>query len=200
MKTSNDRHIFLVDDGAKVRQVVEEILEQDGLHTSCFRCPTECLEQLPAQRCDLLITDLRLPEMDGVELLRRARVVVPWLPVLVITGYGDIPEAVRAIRAGADDFIEKPVNKQDFLKSVKALLPENGKHRHLGKPLTPTEQRVLRLVIDGKSNKETANLLNRSVRTVEVHRAHVMRKLGADNLVDLLKRAAVMGLVKMSSI
>jgi FixJ family two-component response regulator len=136
--------------------------------------------------------------MDGVELLRRARVMVPWSPVLLITGYGDIPTAVEAIKAGADDLIEKPSEKQDFVKRIKSLLPEDGNHRYLGKPLTPTERKVPGLVIDGKSNKETANLLNRSVRTIEVHRAHVMRKLGADNLIDLLKRAALMGLVSMS--
>lgn len=91
MKDSNSRHIFLVDDEEKVRQVFAETLEQEGLRTRCFASPSECLEQLPSKQCDLLITDLRLPEMDGVELLRHARVVAPWLPVLVITGYGDIP-------------------------------------------------------------------------------------------------------------
>ena len=93
------------------------------------------------------------------------------------------------------NFIEKPLDKRIFVKKVKSLLPENGNGKHLDDSLTHSEQRVLRLVIDGKSNKEIADLLNRSRRTIEVHRARVMRKLGADSLVDLVKRAATMGLV-----
>ena len=194
---NNGGHIFFVDDELKVRQVVAETLEQLRARTTCFSCALDCLEQLGSQKCDLLITDLRMPEMDGIELLRRARVLAPWLPVLIITGYGDIPTAVKALKAGVADFIEKPLDKKSFVQRVKSLLPENGNHKHLGEPLTQTEQRVLRFVIDGKSNKNIASLLSRSIRTVEVHRARVMRKLGADSLVDLVKRAAVTGLVEL---
>ncbi len=113
---------------------------------------------------------------------------------MIITGFGDIPTAVETIRAGAADFIEKPLDKESFVRRVKTLLPKNGDHKHLGEFLTRSEHRVLRLVLDGKSNKEIANLLSRSKRTVEVHRARVMRKLGAHSLVDLVKRTATMGL------
>ena len=149
---------------------------------------------MSSQKCDLLITDLRMPEMDCIELLRRTRLIAPWVPVLIITGYGDVPTAVEAIKAGAADFIEKPLDKRSFVLKVKSLLPENGNHKHLGEPLTQTEQRVLKLVLGGKSNKEIANLLKRSKRTIEVHRARVMRKLGAESLVDLVKLTATMGL------
>lgn len=199
MKDSNSRHIFLVDDEEKVRQVFAETLEQEGLRTRCFGSPSECLEQLSSKQCDLLITDLRLPEMDGVQLLRRARVVAPWLPILVITGYGDIPTAVEAIKAGADDFIEKPLDKEGFVKRVKSLLPQNGRCKQLEGLLTKSEQRVLKLVIDGKTSKEIASQLSRSKRTVEVHRAHVMSKLNVDNLIDLAKRVAAMGLLDLES-
>jgi two-component system response regulator FixJ len=194
MRSNNSQHIFFVDDELKVRQAVGETLEQLSARVTCFPCASDCLEQLGSQKCDLLITDLRMPEMDGIELLRRARLIAPWVPVLIITGYGDIPTAVGAIKAGAADFIEKPLDKKSFVQKVKSLLPENGNGKHLGEPLTQTEQKVLRLVLDGKSNKEIANLLNRSKRTVEVHRARVMRKLGADSLIDLVKRAAATGL------
>ena len=193
---NNGQHIFFVDNELKVRQVVAETLEQLCERVTCFPCASDCIEQLGSQKCDLLITDLRLPEMDGMELLMRARVVAPWLPVLIMSGYGDIPIAIEAIKAGAVDFIEKPLDKRSLVRKVKSLLPENGNHEHLGKPLTQSQERVLKLVLNGKSNQEIASLLSRSRRTVEVHRAHVMRKLGVDSLVDLVKRAAVMGLIE----
>lgn len=193
----NDRHIFIVDDELKVRQVVAETLEQLSARVTCFPCASDCFEQLGSHKCDLLITDLRMPEMDGIELLRHAKLINPWVPVMIITGYGDIPTAVEAVKAGAADFIEKPLDKKSFVQMVKSLLPENGNHKHLGEPLTQTEQRVLRFVLDGKSNKNIASLLSRSIRTIEVHRARVMRKLGADSLVDLVKRVAVTGLAEL---
>jgi len=196
MMNNNHRHIFFVDDELKVRQVVAETLEQLSARVTCFPCASDCVEQLSCHKCDLLITDLKLPEMDGIELLRRARLITPWVPVLIITGYGDIPTAVEAIKTGAADFIEKPLDKKSFVRKVKSLLPENGNDKHLGKSLTQSEERVLKLVLNGKSNQKIASLLSRSRRTVEVHRAHVMRKLGVDSLVDLVKRAAVMGLIE----
>jgi len=194
MANSDSQCIFFVDDEANVRQVVVDTLEQSGLHVSSFACPIECLEQLPAQRCDLLITDLRLPEIDGIELLKRSRVIAPWLPVMVITGYGDISTAIQAIKAGAIDFVEKPLDKISFLKKVRSIIQDNGNHsdERTGTPLTRSERRVLRFVLDGKSNKEIAALLSRSRRTIEVHRAHVMHKLGAADLIDLVKRTAGM--------
>ena len=197
MKNGNGRHVFFLDDEPNVRQVIAETLEQSRLAVTCFENAVDCLENLQSQRCDLLIADLRMPEMDGVELLRRARLIAPWVPVLIITGYGDVPTAVEAIKAGAADFIEKPLDKKSFVRKVKALLPWNGNHTHWDKPLTQSEERVLVLVLGGKSNKEIANLLNRSKRTIEVHRAHVMHKLGAESLVDLVKRAAAMRVVEL---
>ena len=194
MKNSNGRHIFFVDDEPNVRRVIGETLAQCGLKVGCFGRAEDCLDHLGDEECDLLITDLKMPEIDGLELMERLGLLAPWLPVLVITGYGDIPTAVEAMKAGAVDFIEKPLDKKSFVRKVQALLPKNGDHKHLGNFLTPSEHRVLRLVLDGKSNKEIADLLNRSRRTIEVHRAHVMRKLGADSLVDLIKRTATMAL------
>lgn len=196
-----ERHIFLVNDKSDICQVIGEILEPLNLNTSCFTSPTDCLEQLGCQKCHLLITELKMPEMDGIELLRRAKILAPWLPVLIISSYGNIPIAVEAIKAGAVDFIEKPLDKISFAKKVRSILRENGNHTHtyLGKPLTPGEAKVLRLVINGMTNKEIANLLNRSKRTIEVHRANIMCKLGVDNLVDLVKRTAIMGLAELLS-
>ena len=105
-----------------------------------------------------------------------------------------------AIKAGAADFMKKPLDKESFVTKVKSLLPENGNHKHLGKPLTQSEDRVLRLVLNGKSNQEIASLLSRSRRTIEVHRANMMHKLGVDSLADLVKRAAVMGLMERQGV
>jgi len=198
MPNNAKQHIFFVDDEPKVREVVSETLEELGSKVSCFACAADCLEQLGYQRCDLLITDVKMPEMDGMELLAKARSLAPWLPILVITGYGDIPTAVTAIKAGAVDFTEKPLDRKSFLWKVKSILQQstfNDSYR--GKPLTESEMKVLKLIIDGKSNKEIAYVLHRSIRTIEVHRGHLMRKLDVDNVVDLVKRAAMMGLVEL---
>ncbi len=190
-----EQHIFVVDDEQGVCEAICKTLKQSGAEVTCFVRAAECLEQLRSQRCDLLITDLKMPEMDGIKLVTNIKHLRPWLPILIVTGYGDIPTAVKAIRAGAVDFIEKPLNKKSFVDKVESILRGNNSYERLGKPLTESERTVLRLVIEGKTSKEIASSLHRSHRTIEQHRSHIMHKLGADNLVDLLKRAAAMGLI-----
>jgi len=188
-------HIFFVDDEPAVRRSVSQTLERSGCRVSCFANAADCLEQLPVQSCDLLITDVRMPGIDGIELVHRAARIVPWLPILVITGYGDVPMAVRAVKAGAVDFIEKPLQKQSFLAAVRAALKQQDLGKFLkGKSLTKRETVVLRLILQGRSNREIAYILHRSIRTIEDHRRHVMHKLDVENVVDLVKRAAAMDL------
>ena len=197
-KRNSEQCVFVVDDEPKVCEAICETLEKSGVKVTCFDSAAECLEELQHRDCDVLITDIKMPGMDGVELLKNARVIAPWLPVLMITGYGDIPTAVKAVKAGAVDFIEKPLSKDDFVPRVKRLLEESERlDPRVGTPLTKAEARVLQLVVNGRSNKQIADLLHRSVRTVEVHRSRIMDKLGTENLIDLLKRAASMGLVDM---
>jgi FixJ family two-component response regulator len=191
------QHIFFVDDEPRVRKVVSATLEELGVKVSSFASAADCLQQLNPIMCDLLIADVKMPGMDGIELLTEIKRIAPWLPVLLITGYGDIPMAVRAVKAGAVDFIEKPLDKESFLNKVKSIL-----HRSLltdpyiiRRPLTRTETVILKLISRGKTNKEIAILLNRSIRTIEVHRGRIFRKFGVDNLAALLRRAAVMGLI-----
>ncbi|MFH1715924.1 MAG: response regulator [Planctomycetota bacterium] len=191
-----EQPIFIVDGEPKVFQAISEALGNLGAEVTRFTRPGKCLERLHAQRCDLLITELETPDMDGVELLRQVKQLAPWLPVLVMSGHADISTAVDAIKAGAEDVIEEPFDRSDFLRKVKSILEEGtANDGDLGKALTQTETRVLKLVIAGKTSKEIANLLNRSIRTVEVHREHFMRKLGVDNLVDLVKRVVTMKLI-----
>jgi two-component system response regulator FixJ len=189
--------IFFVDDEPKVRKIVARTLEGLGSRVSCFRCAADCLERLRRKSCDLLITDVKMPEMDGIELLIEAKKLIPWIPVLVVTGYGDIPMAVKAVKAGAVDFIEKPFDRQAFILAVESALKQTTPSDPLlGKSLTRAEVKVLHLILAGKNNREIASLLNRSKRTVEVHRSRIMRKVGADNLVSLVKRATVLGLIE----
>ena len=197
MKQQKQR-IFLVDDEPKICEVVCETLEESGFEVSSFTCAADCLEQLHSPACDLLVTDVKMPDMDGMELLTEAKRLAPWVPILVITGYGNIPMAVTAIRAGAVDFIEKPLDKKSFLWKVKSILQQSTfDDSHIGKPLTENELKVLKLIINGKSNRAIAYLLHRSVRTIEVHRAKLMRKLDVDNVVGLVKRATTMRLVEL---
>jgi len=193
------QHIFLLGDEPGVREVAKRILEGAGIKVTCFADPTTCLVRLRSQHCHLLITDLKMPGMDGIELSMKVKRLAPWIPVLMISGYGDIPTAVRAIRAGVVDFIEKPLDITMFMRKVESILPTDGfTDPALGKPLTPAETNVLRLVLDGKSSKEIAKLLHRSTRTVDGHRSNLMRKLDIDNPIDLAKRVAAMELIDMT--
>jgi FixJ family two-component response regulator len=189
------RSIFFVDDEPAVRKAAANTLKRLGHKVTCFANAAECLNALQIQSCALLITDVKMPEMDGIELVQRAKKITPWVSVLVITGYGDIPMAVRAMKAGAFDFIEKPLQRENFLSAVQSALEQGypagtRKGRRLGK----MERIVLRLILQGLSNKEMADVLHRSRRTVEEHRKHIMDKLGVKTTVELVKRAASMGL------
>ena len=198
MTNIRKQHVFFVDDESKVCKIVGRTLEQVGLKVSCFTRATDCLKQLRLQMCDLLITDVKMPEMDGIELLTNVRQFAPWLPVLVITGYGDIPTAVTAIKTGAVDFIKKPLVKKSIISKIKSILQQSTfDDSYIGKPLTKSETKILKLIIDGKSNKEIAHLLCRSKRTIEFHRRNIMHKLGVNNLVGLVKRAVMIGMVEI---
>jgi FixJ family two-component response regulator len=192
-----EQHIFFVDDEPEVCQIIGETIKELGFKVSCFISPTKCLDRLRSKKkCHLLITDLKMPEKDGIELLKDVKHLTPWIPVLIVTGYGDVHAAVKAMKAGAVDFIEKPLDKENFAKKIRSILEKNPvTHPDIGTALTQKELIILRLIIDGKSNKEIADILQRSVRTIEVHRAHIMQKMGVDNMNALFKRAALMGLI-----
>lgn len=188
-------HIFFVDDEPQVRMVVRKTLERVGVDVTCFPDADECLACLESVACDLVITDVKMPGKDGIELLTDVRKRRPCLPVIVVTGFGDVPMAVRAMKEGAADFIEKPLDREAFLQTVQGVLEQSAKRcGAVNHDLTKTEMRILDLILEGKNNREIAATLHRSPRTVEVHRSHVMRKMGASNIVELLRRAADMGL------
>ena len=186
--------IFLVDDEPSVLKAMAQSLGTSEYQVICFDNPVECLKQLRLRGCDLLITDVKMSGIDGIELLIKAERVIPGLPVLIVTGYADIPMAIKAIKAGAVDFIEKPMDKNTFLQRIKSALEESGGTDPLaGQSLTQTEEEILELITAGKCNKEIASSLRRSVRTIEWYRNRIMRKLNADNIIDIVKIAEGFG-------
>jgi len=194
-------HVFFVDDEPKVRMVVRKTLERVGVDVTCFADADTCLARLDSVPCDLLITDVKMPGKDGIELLMEVRRQRPWLPVVVVTGFGDVPMAVRALKGGAADFIEKPLDREAFLETVQRQLEENASRNSVANhDLTRTEMHILHLILEGKNNREIAAELHRSPRTIEVHRSHVMHKMGASNIVELLRRAADVGLFDLTGI
>jgi len=187
--------VFFVDDDAGIRRIISEELEGIDCKVSCFANGADCLEQLPKQNCNLLITDVKMPGMDGMTLLSRVRRIAPWVSVMVITGFGDVSMSVRALKLGAVDFIEKPLDRKAFLYKVKTILKRDDfADIPVGQALTKVEKKVLKLILEGKGNKEMAYILDRAMRTVERHRSDIMHKFGVDNIVDLVKKAAFINL------
>ena len=201
MNDSAVARVFVVDDDECLRAAVCAILKRAKYDCTCFPDVAGCLEELKTQNrdladgCDLLITDVKMPGRGGLDLLHEVRATFPWIPVVMMTAYGSIPMSVQAVKTGAFDFIEKPVEEAKLLSVVESALLK-GAELHdplMGKPLTRTERIVLCLILEGISNKRIAYILERSERTIEVHRSRVMRKLGVDNVVDLVKKSTAMG-------
>ena len=194
MRKRAKQHIFFVDDVPNVCKTVRRTLVQGGFDVSCFTRATDCLTQLEQSDntpCNLLITDVKMPGMDGIELLKKARRIAPLLPVLVITGFGDIPMAVKAMKAGATNFIEKnQLSRQNLLSTVKSLLTKDGwANPRLDQLFTKTEKIILRLILAGKTNKEIAIIRHCTLSTIEDHRNNIYRKAGVHNLAGLFKWA-----------
>jgi FixJ family two-component response regulator len=182
--------VILADSDPRVQAVVDQTLRPWGLDVICSASAQTCLRNGFPAHCRLLIADLGLPGMNGLELLAQVRRRAPWLPVAIMSADADVPTAVKAIKAGAADFLGKPLDQAELLRVVgEALRPSMGPAAPTGGHLTRTENRVLELLMNGLSNKQVAGTLSRSERTVEVHRNRIMHKLGAHNVADLVKRA-----------
>jgi FixJ family two-component response regulator len=192
MKTKTKQYdVFFVDDEPGIRKLISEELKAIGCKVNCFANAVDCLEQLPKQNCNLLITDVKMPGMDGLTLLSRVKRLAPWVSVMVITGFGDIPMSVKALKLGAVDFVEKPLDRKVFLHKVETILKQDDfVDTPAGQILTKVEKKILKLILEGKGNTEMAYILDRAMRTVERHRSDIMHKFGVDNIVDLVKKAA----------
>lgn len=188
--------VFVVDDDSDVRDSLRVLLEVSGFLVQCFVSATAFLaDEISKQGC--LIADIRMPDMSGLELHEEITRRGISLPVIVITGHGDVPLAVRAMKAGAIDFIEKPFGDEQILASVRRAL-EIGQQasnreaaiqsaRGLLGQLTPREKDVLDKLVRGRPNKVVAYELGISPRTVEIHRARIMDKFDASSLSDLVR-------------
>jgi len=196
MKMS-DKTVFVVDDDAAVRESLSVLLDASGYRTETFPSATAFLASDSLEKKGCVITDIRMPDMDGLELQTEMNKRGSKLPVIVMTGHGDVPLAVRAMKAGAVDFLEKPYDGATLIDSVRLALElgefkgQEGevsqKVKELVATLTPREKEVLDLVVAGKMNKVIAYELNISHRTVEIHRGRLMQKLGARNLAELIR-------------
>ncbi len=192
--------VALAEDDLEVRNMIAMALERTGVHVTQFANGTECASALKKTevRFDLLISDLRMPGCNGLELLKIAKELDYQLPVILVTGYGDIPTAVRTMREGAVDFLEKPLERKSFLKAVKSVLDYIKQPQACRKTdsaaLTDVEREVLCLIMQGHTNKVIARIKSRSKRTIEFHRRNIMRKLNCDSLVDLIRKATAMGI------
>jgi two-component system response regulator FixJ len=194
--------IFVVDDDEAVRDSLALLLESAGLEVEAFANAADVLARCQQARPACVITDVRMPGMDGLELQRKLSELHTDVPVVVITGHGDIPLAVQAMKAGALDFIEKPFSDDVIFASIEAA----ARSRHVRKAggvsdaiskriarLTPRELEVFQQLILGHPSKVIAYHLNISARTVEIHRARVMEKMEVRNLPELVRVAIQAG-------
>jgi FixJ family two-component response regulator len=187
----------VVDDDEAVRDSLGMLLESVGLEVELFGSATEFLDRFHTASPGCLVLDVRLPGMSGLELQKELAARGAELPIVFITGHGDVPMAVGAMQEGAVDFLEKPFKEQELLDRVSRALLESSRRRHLSgetsaiarrlETLTPRERQVLELVVEGAPNKVIASRLGASQRTIEIHRANVMKKMQADSLAQLVR-------------
>lgn len=201
---ANDLTIHLVDDEEGLRRSLTFMLVSAGFAVRAHSCAKSFLDLLPISGRSCLVTDLRMPQIDGVELLQRLRRFSPDVPAIIITGQGDVAAAVQAMKAGASDFLEKPLREEVLIAAINGAM---GQRRSGGtvadsesiaqrlRHLTDREHQVLTGVLDGLQNKMIAYHLGISSRTVEVHRANAMAKMGARNLVELMRMAISIDMV-----
>jgi len=199
-----DRTVFVVDDDEAARDSLAALLETEGLAVETFRSAREFLVLYDPSRPGCLLLDVRMPGLSGTQLHEELGRRGITLPVIIVTGFGDIPMAVAAIKAGAIDFIEKPYSEAAILESVRSALaqgsqpspvtPEVSGLRERVGLLTPREREVLECLIIGDSNKQVGSRLGISPRTVEIHRARIMEKMQATSLSHLVRMAMTVGI------
>ena len=195
---NQDPIIFVVDDDEAVRLSTEMLIRSMGLRVESFESAAEFLEDFDPQQPGCIILDIRMPGMSGLELQEHLNEIQATIPVIFVTGHGDVPMAVKAMKAGAIDFIQKPFRDQELIDRVHAALDHDSDERQESEVrattqkyvdlLTTRELEVMGLVVDGRANKEIAFDLGLSLRTVEIHRARVMSKMSAESLPDLVRK------------
>jgi FixJ family two-component response regulator len=198
------RIVFVIDDDASIRESLKSLIRSVGLHVELFGSAQEFLERKPADVPSCLVLDVRLPGISGLNFQNQlAQAHIP-IPLIFITGHGDIQMSVRAMKAGAVEFLTKPFRDQDLLDAIELALEKDRLWRQQKaekselelkyESLTPREREVFPLVISGRLNKQIAAELATSETTVKVHRSQLMKKMGADSLADLVRMAEKLGI------
>jgi len=190
-------NIFIIDDDPAVRQALTVLIRSMRLQTQSFESAQQFLDRFERTQPGCLLLDVRMPGISGMELLERLRQEDVHLPAIVMSAYGDVPMVVRAMKAGALNFLEKPCRDQELWEAIHEAIQWDTAHRQTLtlrdkvlrrlQRLTAGEQTVLRMLINGRSNKVIAEELKLSVRTIEVRRAKVMKKMKAESLAELIR-------------
>ncbi|MEW8026156.1 MAG: response regulator transcription factor [Candidatus Thiodiazotropha sp.] len=196
---TNRPTVFVVDDDQAMRNSLKWLIESVSMQVETFESADAFINSYYPGRSGCLLLDVRMPGMSGLELQEYLRANQIAIPVIIITGHGDVPMAVRAMKSGAVDFIEKPFNDELLLESIRYALALDVRQRDMQKQraeiatrlarLTPREHEVMVMVTNGKANKEIASSLGVSAKTVEAHRARVMEKMQANSLAELVRMA-----------
>lgn len=196
--------VFVVDDDASLREALKSLIRSVGLQVALFGSVPEFLDGKRPDVPSCLVLDIRLPGISGLDFQRKLTETNIAIPIIFITGHGDIPMSVRAMKAGAVEFLTKPFRDQDLLDAIHLALERDRTRRQREaeiatlrerfERLTPREREVLPLVVSGLPNKQIAAEIGTSETTVKVHRGQLMRKLGADSLPELVRMSERMGI------
>ncbi len=195
--------VFVVDDDPSVRRAIKRLVESVGLHVELFGSASEFMSSSHPEVASCLVLDIRLPGISGLDFQRELGEAHIHIPIIFITGHGDIPMSVRAMKAGAVEFLTKPFRDQDLLDAIQVGLERDRVRRQRQaetavlqerlESLTPREREVLPLVVSGLLNKQVAAEIGTTEATVKVHRSQLMKKMGADSLPELVRMAEKIG-------